>query len=88
MAMPESPIPAPILMGAAQSLERLVAATQQSAIATLAAAIVAARGKPTSINEVLEISHDLHMAMFPPHGSGMLKEWMKTKDQRLAKVRD
>jgi len=72
----------------AQSLEKLISATRESAVATLAAAIVTARGKPISINEVLAISHDLHMVMFPRTNTGMYQEWVKTKIERLAKVHD
>jgi hypothetical protein len=70
-----------------RNLHKLVSATQTAAIATLAASIVSARGKPTSINEVLAIANDLQFAMFP-EPSGPYKEWAKTRAERLAKVYD
>jgi hypothetical protein len=88
MSTPESPIPPHVVSGMNESLAKLVSATQDSAVATLTAAIVTARGKPISISDALAIAHDLHMAMFPPHGSATYKEWAKTKDQKLAKVQD
>ena len=86
MAIQESPIPPQVLTSLNIEMMKLVNSTQLSAIATLAAAIVGAKGKPTSIKEVMEISNDLQMAMFPQTGSGAYQEWVKTRDARLAKV--
>jgi len=77
-----------MIAGISQSLEKLAISNQSVATATLTAAIVSARGKPTSIKEVLEIAHDINFAMYPARNYGNYKEWEKTKDQRLAKIYD
>ena len=88
MSMPDSPIPAILEKGVIRGLSDLISVTRHSAVATLAAAIITARGKPISIEEALEINNDLHMAMFPRADGGALREWQKTKDAKLAKVHD
>ncbi|MDE1907192.1 MAG: hypothetical protein KGH75_12160 [Rhodospirillales bacterium] len=86
MATSDSPIPISLVNTIAQNLEKLASSNQSVAIATLTAAIVNARGKPTSIKEVLEIAHDINFTMHPAPNFGSYKEWLKTKDQRLAKI--
>jgi hypothetical protein len=88
MALPETPLPPQFLSDVIANLHKLVNATQQSAIATLAAAVISARGKPVSIAEVLEISRDLQYAMFPVRELGIYKEWEKTKAERVAQIHD
>jgi hypothetical protein len=71
-----------------QSLTRLTDATRHSAVATLAAAIISARGRPISVEEALEIAHTVRLAMFPASAGGMAEEWKRTKAERLARVWD
>ena len=66
--------------------EKLVAATRANAIATLAAAVITAAGRPHSIAEVVEIYQNLQYALYPEHSLGSYKEWAKNRDETLAKV--
>jgi hypothetical protein len=86
MAAPESPIPTHLISGLLQSLQQMVAANRQSAVATLTAAIVAKAGKSMTVSEVLDIQRDLCFAMYPEAGSGAYVEWKKTDKERLAKT--
>ena len=89
MSMPPEPsIPLSVIAGIGQSLEKLANAAQSAAIATLTAAIVTARGKPTSINEVLEIAQNINFAMYPAPNHGLYKEWATKKEAKLAKIYD
>ena len=51
----------------------------------LAAAIIAASGRPHSIEQALEIVRDIQFAMAPIK-SGAYEAWAKTKSERLSKV--
>ena len=88
MSTPDSPIPPQLITGISQSIEKLARSNQNVVLATLTAAIINARGKPTSINEVLAISRDIGFAMQPAPNYGVYQEWAKTKDQALAKIYD
>jgi hypothetical protein len=46
--------------------EKILSATRRTGIATLAAAMIAASGKPFSIEETAELFHDLERAIYPP----------------------
>jgi len=70
----------------ATALAQLTEAAKWQSVATLASAIVTASGRAHSIEQVLEIAHDIHFAMFPAPNLGAYKEWAKTKDARLKKV--
>jgi V8-like Glu-specific endopeptidase len=65
---------------------RLINALQAQSVATLAAAIVAASGRPWSIDQVRQLANDIHFANYPAPQLGAYKEWEKTKAARLAKV--
>jgi hypothetical protein len=86
MAMPDSPIPPQVISGIAETLQKLAAANQSIVTATLTAAIVSARAKPTSIKEVLEIQRDLFFAMHPSPNSGNYQAWVKNKEEKLSKI--
>ncbi len=45
--------------------EKILSATRRTGIATLAAAMIAASGKPFSIEETAELFHDLERAIYP-----------------------
>jgi hypothetical protein len=64
----------------------LIDATRQQAIATMARAIIIASGRPHSIEQALEIMHDMRFATYPARQLAVYKEWEKTKDARLKKV--
>jgi hypothetical protein len=65
---------------------RLATASRQQVAATLASGIIAASDRAHSIEQALEIMHDIYHAMYPEPSSTAYKEWAKTKDARLKKV--
>ena len=65
---------------------RLITANQQQAVATLASAIIAASGRPWSIEEAMAVYHDVYYAMHPNPSLGAYQAWATTKDERLKKV--
>jgi len=75
----ESPFP-PVDVAA------LTESTRTQVAATLASGIIAASGRPHSIQEALNIVRDIQFALYPAHGQGRYIEWEKTKDQRLNKI--
>ena len=60
-----------------QEVVKLVSATQTNAAATLAAAIIAASGRPHSVNEALKVLNDVKLSLFPLPGSGYYDHWKK-----------
>jgi hypothetical protein len=88
MTLPETPIPPALATSLTQSMDKLIHATQQSTVATLAAAIVVARGKPTSIQDVLDVMYNLNFAIFPTPSRGHYQEWLQTKGEALTKPFD
>lgn len=80
MSVPETP-----LLPAA-AMADLIRATRQNTMATIAAGIMAAAGRPFSIQEALTIVGDIENAMFPQPTSGRYAEWSKTREARLSKV--
>jgi hypothetical protein len=67
-------------------IAQMTEATKAQTVATITASIVAASGRPHSIQQVLDISRDVHFAMYPAPNFGAYIEWAKTKDAKLAKV--
>ena len=71
---------------------RLETALKMSACATLASAIIAAAGRPVSVQEALDLQRDVYNANYggelSGHGSyqGSYQAWSKTKDERLKKT--
>jgi hypothetical protein len=86
MTNEETPIPPHAIAAISGSLEKLAEATKQQTVATLAAAIITASGKPWSIEQVLEVEHDIDFSIHPAPNYGTYKEWLKTKDARQKKV--
>lgn len=74
----------PLLPSAAMA--ELIRATRQNTTATIAAGIMAAAGRPFSIQEALTILGDIEGAMYPEPNSGRYAEWAKTREARLTKV--
>jgi hypothetical protein len=66
----------------------LYSALQQNTAATLAAAIVTARGKPVSIEQLLEIQRHVHFALYPAPGHGTYQTWAHDRENHLAKIYD
>jgi hypothetical protein len=66
----------------------LLSALQQNTAATLAAAIVTARGKPVSIEQLLEIQRHVFFALNPSPGHGTYQAWAHDREKHLAKVYD
>lgn len=64
----------------------LHALLRQHNATTLAAAIIAASGRPHSIEQALEIVKDIEFSLYPAPAYGAYREWEKTKNQRLSKV--
>ena len=60
---------------------------RQQVSATLAAAIVGNMKRPVSIDLVLSIYHEVYFAM-NPSTTGHYQEWVKTREEKLAKVWD
>ncbi len=66
---------------------QLMAATRQQVAATLASAIITASDRAYSIEQALEIMHDIYHAIYPKPSAGAYnKAWAKTKDEKLKKV--
>ena len=82
----DSPIPPQMIAEIPKQLQMLVQAQRSTEVATLAAAVVAAMGRPVSVAEVLEIREDLWLSLYADRQSGKFQEWTKTRTERLAKV--
>ena len=78
--MPANFPPALALLGQRTEVEKWQTAS------TLASAIIIASGRPHSIQQALDIVHDIHFALFPVNNLGTYKEWEKTKHERLNRV--
>lgn len=79
--------PAPKTQVSSIQADRLIAAIHAQTAATLAAAIIAARGKPISVKDALEITHTVQLSIQPPPpGTGIGAQWAKDKDAKQAKV--
>jgi hypothetical protein len=59
-----------------------------SAVATLAASVVGAAGRPVSVKEVLEIQQDIYFSLYSGEvaAHGHYQAWAKTKDARVSKT--
>jgi hypothetical protein len=70
---------------AIRAFARLETGLRTCACATLASAIIAAAGRPVSVQEALDLQRDVYNANYggelSSHGS--YEAWVKTKDQRL-----
>jgi hypothetical protein len=81
MPVPESGIPSPVQL--ASMMTKLTDATKMQAVAILAAAIVGAAGRTYSLEQALEIVHDIQNAMDPDHGHSTHEGREKPKNERL-----
>lgn len=67
---------------------QLISAVRQQTVPTVTAAIITARGKPTSIGEILEVQQSVTFALNPMPGHGAWEAWNKNKADHLGKVYD
>jgi len=82
----EPQIPVHVITSIDKELGELVQATKYQAAATLAAGMIAASGRPHSIEEAMAAAHDIHFAIHPAPGFSHYDAWVKTKDAKLKKV--
>jgi hypothetical protein len=59
-----------------------------SIAAALAGGLIAASGRPHTIQEALELHRDVRLALYPKAGQGPYLQWAETRAETLAKVRD
>jgi hypothetical protein len=57
-----------------------VDAVLKHTVATLGAALIAASGRPHSVNEAVELMHDFEFRLNPVPGNGRYEEWKKKFD--------
>jgi hypothetical protein len=86
MHMADAAIPAYAFTEINKNLMQLTNATKAQNVATLAASLIAASGRPHSIQEAMDLCRNIDFAMHPAPGSGAYIEWAKTKDQTLNKA--
>jgi hypothetical protein len=67
-------------------MSQVVRASNRAAQASLAGAIIAASGRPHSIDEALDVLRSVSFAMNPAPGGPDYEEWAKNKAQHLGKV--
>jgi hypothetical protein len=73
-------------------LAQLINATQHVAAATLAAALITAAGRPHSVDEALNLLHDIQYSLHPGSflpgspGSGPYQAWQQSKQTDKAHV--
>jgi hypothetical protein len=67
-------------------MQHLINANRQQVTSAIASAIMISSGRRYSIQQALEIMHDVHHAMYPVPNSGAYAEWSKTREARLNKV--
>lgn len=68
---------------ALQAVSQLAAQISRLEQATLAAALIAASGRPHSVQEAIDLMRDLQFSMHPSPGSGAYQEWQRTSAARL-----
>ncbi|MBN9219238.1 MAG: hypothetical protein J0I79_14900 [Mesorhizobium sp.] len=58
-----------------QNAAKQTAATQAAAAASLAGGIIAASGRPWTMEEAISVYHDAFFSMFPQPGHGRYDMW-------------
>jgi hypothetical protein len=69
-----------------KAIRELAQAANYQAAATLAAGMIAASGRPHSIEEAMALAHEIHFTIQPAPGFKPYDDWAKTKDVRLKKT--
>jgi len=64
----------------------LLAAVRSSVAASLAGGIMAASGRPWSIEQALVLARDVEFAIYPNPGDAGYEDWKKLSDDRLSFV--
>lgn len=64
----------------------LLAAMRSSVAASLAGGIMAASGRPWSIEQALVLARDVEYAVYPDPGNVQYEEWKMLSDDRLSFV--
>jgi hypothetical protein len=67
-------------------MTQVLRASNRAAQASLAGAIIAASGRPHSINEALAVLRSVSFAMSPAPDNPAYEAWAKDKDKHLSKV--
>ncbi len=86
MSTNDNQIPVHLLNNIDRSLTQLTEAAKYQTAATLAAGIIAASGRPHSIEEAIALAHNIHFAIHPAPGYGRYEAWAKTKDATLKEI--
>ena len=56
-------------------------------VTLVANGVIAAMGRPVSLEEISKLHLDIYWMMFPANGHGRYIEWEKTKTETLSKIR-
>ena len=84
--MTRSPFPTPPpANNGAQIPALMLRATREAAAAALAGGMIAATGRPHSLEEALAVHTAAYHALFPNEGSARYERW-KAEEDRLTKV--
>jgi hypothetical protein len=68
------------------TLDKLTEVAKFQAAASLAAGIIAAAGRPHSIDEAMSLANDIYFEKYPAPSNGRYDEWLKTRDKTVAKA--
>jgi len=82
MAVPPSPIPP----GMMQAITQSIYASRSAAAAALTGGIIAAAGRPHSIDEAMEIYTSVYFTMYPEPGRGRYQAGAANMDATLAEA--
>lgn len=69
-------------------LASLISASRNAAAASIAGGIIAARGKPITLEEALQIQSDVYFALYPQPGQGRYEKWAQNRAENLKKLYD
>jgi len=67
--------------GMMQMLSRAAESSKNAAAAALASGIIAASGRPHSIEEAMDVYQNVYFTMFPAPGYGHYQAYQANKDQ-------
>jgi hypothetical protein len=75
----------PEILSDRQMLAQTLAASKAAAAAALAGGLIAASGRPHTLEEALTVLSEVHHGMFPAPGSGRFDKWA-SDDGRFSKI--
>jgi hypothetical protein len=67
-------------------MQQQAAAMRAQSASTLTASIVAASGRPWSIQQMMDVYRDVSFALFPDPRSGAYQNWQQNSQETLNKV--